>query len=863
MSRRRRVLLICVGTPAALIVLLAVLFVVNGLLLADGESVRTGVTDHAAAAPFKSGELRVLSYNIAKLFMHNGGLSFDSAESVRRRLKRVADVINAEKPDLVFLSEAIRECGPCPVDQVAELAEATGMHAWTFGENYNIGLPFYRVTGGNAILSRRPLEPVLNQTFAGRKPFYITKNNRRALWCRVQVGGRPVLLGAFHNDSFNLVNNAAQVREELAFIGDRDALVAGDFNASPATEPMKLWRESGKFNGVFDGAMTYPADKPTRRIDYILGPAAWTVVEQRVIPTTVSDHRPVLTVFRVPAAEEGTIVHVDKIGAAAGDGKDDGPAIREAIEGLKGQGARRLVFGGGRYDFFPYKVRGRKRPVLAFAGLDGLTVEGQADTVLMFHGIMPALSFSKCRNVTVRNLTIDWERPPFSVGTVKAVGEKQFDVQIEKQFPVAGGEVVEAFMEYDPKTRRPQRRGLDIYRVTESTELIAPQVLRLHLTRSVPVKPGMLLVLRHQVYRNNAISFHDSRDVAVENVRIYTAPGMGITGRHTENITVRKVRVEPRPGSDRIMSTTADATHFNSCSGIIRIEDCYFEGMGDDATNVHGMWHRVTEVVDAKTVVTECRKGWVLPPAPGHVFELTDPKTILPYGTATVASVKIDRKAKVHRVTFAEPLPERIAPGDMLGNTAWAPVLRIKGCVVRHHRARGMLIQTRDAVIEDCRFEGSSGAALHITTDVGYWTESMGTRKVVIRNNVFEGCNYGAAMTSGVINVFAHLPERKYATNPGVHRDLTIEGNTIRNTDSAAMFINAVDGVVVRGNTIENCNRARRRTSGKHAIYFLHSANATVTGNTVKSPGKDYETLVGIGDGTDKSTIKIEGNEGS
>ena len=38
----------------------------------------------------------------------------------------------------------------------------TDLQYWAFGENFNFGLPFYRVVGGNAILSRWPIEPVGN-----------------------------------------------------------------------------------------------------------------------------------------------------------------------------------------------------------------------------------------------------------------------------------------------------------------------------------------------------------------------------------------------------------------------------------------------------------------------------------------------------------------------------------------------------------------------------------------------------------------------------------------------------------------------------------------------------------------------------
>ncbi len=279
------------------------LFAVNGLVLAHNEEVVTGLTSHPAVPPAKedSGNitLRVMSWNVAKLFVHNGGLSFDPPEKARKRLQSMADLIRAEKPDIVFLCEIIKECTPCPVDQIAELAEATGMHMWTFGENYNFGLPFYRIVGGNAILSRFPIQGVTNLNLIGRQPFYVTKNNRRALWCSARIGEQEVLMASLHNDSYSRKNNLAQAQQILAYTGKRDTLMAGDFNAAPHEPPMKVFSESNLFSGVFDGPFTFPAGKPRETIDFILGPAAWEVLEHRVIASDASDHLPVLTVFGV------------------------------------------------------------------------------------------------------------------------------------------------------------------------------------------------------------------------------------------------------------------------------------------------------------------------------------------------------------------------------------------------------------------------------------------------------------------------------------------------------------------------------------------------------------------------------------
>ena len=297
MTRRRKRVIAILG---ALVLLPPALFAFNGLVLAAGTTPR--VRDVAGVVPQgspKAGEVTAVSYNIAKAFVHRGGLKFDSRDRVEARLRKMAATVRAENPDLVFLSEAITQCGPCNIDQVELLAREVGLPHAATGENYNVGVPFYRVAGGNAILSRVPLTPVANFDLAGRRPFWVTKNNRRALAASAEFGGRPVLLVALHNDSFDIRNNESQVRQILDWLGDRPAMLAGDFNAKPNQPPMKLLRESGRFAGEWGGAPTFFEGERKERIDYILAPAGWELVESKVIADDTSDHRPLVSRFRV------------------------------------------------------------------------------------------------------------------------------------------------------------------------------------------------------------------------------------------------------------------------------------------------------------------------------------------------------------------------------------------------------------------------------------------------------------------------------------------------------------------------------------------------------------------------------------
>lgn len=300
--RDRLVRLFVFGSVVAA-VFLAGLFLANGLILAPGEMpVRSPIIAEPRRLPnsAKGVEVRILAYNIAEAFAYRQHLQFAGRNEIEERLAALAEVINGVDPDLVFLSEVLHECPPCGRSQVEFLAKTVGAHRWLFGECYNVGLPFYRVPGGNVILSRVQLAAEANLTLPGRKPFYVSANNRRALFGLARIGNAQVLLGSLHNDSRGGDNNVAQMRAVLDHSTGRPTILAGDFNARPGSKSLDLLRDSGRFTRIVADQLTHPARKPDRTIDYILVPAEWELLEYRVLKSTVSDHRPVFARVRCP-----------------------------------------------------------------------------------------------------------------------------------------------------------------------------------------------------------------------------------------------------------------------------------------------------------------------------------------------------------------------------------------------------------------------------------------------------------------------------------------------------------------------------------------------------------------------------------
>ena len=527
-------------------------------------------------------------------------------------------------------------------------------------------------------------------------------------------------------------------------------------------------------------------------------------------------------------------VDVTRFGATPNDEGDATAAFVAAAREVQKSGAQRLLIPPGRYRLSAGGNPENPHTLFAFRKLNGLTIEGEGAELLV-SGLTSLFSFDGCQDVAVHGLTVDWPRPPFSVGLVTASTARSFDVAVEPEYPVVGGEPVGAFMDYDPTTRLPMPAGLDVYNSVVRTELLSPQRLRVQLTREIPVTVGRLMVLRHQVYSFNAFVFSRCRDVQVSDTTVYSTPGMGLVAVVSENVTLRHFDVLNRPGSRRPMSATADACHFGGCKGTVLLEDCTFEGMGDDGANIKsGLYLSVRQRLDERTVLGQHNLKMVDLPDAGDTLEMSHADILVPFANGQVRTATLEPGPEhLHRVAFAEPLPAELREGDVLGNATRTPALRMRRCTVRGNRARGVLCQTRDAVIEDCTFSGCTSAGVLVLTEVVHFFESIGTRDVVVRRNLFENCNYGAAAAEASLCAVAYLKGFAYPPQPGVHRDVVFAGNRFLGTDESAIFAVGVDGLTIGDNVIEDACRRGQRPNGRHAIRVQDCARVAVTGNTV------------------------------
>lgn len=446
--------------------------------------------------------------------------------------------------------------------------------------------------------------------------------------------------------------------------------------------------------------------------------------------------------------------------------------------------------------------------LMALDGLKNITIDGQGST-LMFNGMVQPFDFNNCKNITILNLNIDWKRPLFSEGVVRLVKQNMLEVEIFPEYPMKGREPILSFQTFSPETGH--LTGVCPFSNITSCEIVGSQLVRFSSADARLVKAGEIIVIRHMYNYKPGIRLFDCENVRVENFTIFSLPGMGVYGTRTKNISLKRYNVKPK--GSRIMSGNVDATHFVSCTGTIEIDSCYFQGMGDDATNVHSYYYTIGEKLNDHSlrvfVSHSYDPGFKYREFPdvGDKIEFIRKSTLYGYNYAIIKSLNYNDSTRETTIGFDRPLPKDFSMNDLLANLSKQAKLKFTNNVVKDIRGRGILIQTSGVLVEYNSFEYCTGQGIHV--DTAYpWMESNGTRNVVIRNNNFINCGYGV---TGYADALAVCVETETdSPKAGIHKNLTIENNYVVGHTKPAFYLSCVDGALIKNNRIISKSTAAR-----------------------------------------------------
>ncbi len=511
--------------------------------------------------------------------------------------------------------------------------------------------------------------------------------------------------------------------------------------------------------------------------------------------------------------------------------EDAGPALRALLQNVRtrdGNEPCTIQLTPGEYHFYADTAAVHKlhisnhdqqpeHPVgIPLVGLNNVRLEGR-DCHFVFHGRMLPVLVMDSQNISLRGFSIRYATPFSAEGHIISQDDEGTMVEMhpDSSWSVENGRFhnvgegwkkeIRAAIAFKPDGRMvPTGRNGDIIWSSRACKLASNRVCFAQESRSLGLSEGDVLVFRSYWRPTPAVLLYRALNTSLQEVVFHDSMGMGLLAQRSDGISIRGGGCIRREG--RYATTGADATHFSNCRGHINITNALYEGMMDDAINVHATCLAITAVPSPCRIVAR----YMHPQAVG--FEVMQPGERLRFihgptlennpQEIAVKSVEQPDERTLH-ITLESPLPEGIGVGDALENTNWHPRVTFSHNTVRHNRARGSLFTTPEPVlVEHNQFLWSSGSAILLAGDAQGWYESGSCQDVTIRHNIFD--HNLTSLFQFTDAVIAICPEVKqpHKQKKRYHRNIRVEDNTFLTHRVPLLSAISAENLVFRNNKV-------------------------------------------------------------
>ena len=567
------------------------------------------------------------------------------------------------------------------------------------------------------------------------------------------------------------------------------------------------------------------------------------------------------------------VYEISAFGLKANSSKNASPVLQKALAKIKAEykeGEKVILrFPEGRYEFHEKGAAVReyyisnhdqtnpKKVGIALEDMKNLTLDGQGSE-FVFHGRMLPVSLLRSENCLLKNFSIDFENP--HIAQVKIVENDPQDGIVFEPAPwvdyrIAKDSIFEAYGEgwtmrhswgiaFDGDTKHLVYNTSDIGCPTKGASEVAPRRIHAPGWKDARLVPGTVVAMRGWGRPTPGIFLSHDVNTTIENVKVHYAEGMGLLAQLCENITLEKFGVCLKGDADpRYFTTQADATHFSGCKGKIVSCNGLYEGMMDDAINVHGTYLKVVKRVDDRTLVGRYMHGqsWGFEwGCPGDEVQFIRSNTMELVGKQNkIISIRpYDKEqtegAREFLITFQEPVDQVINEQSGFGieNLTWTPEVLFSGNVIRNNRARGSLFSTpKKTVVEKNVFDHTSGTAILLCGDCNGWFETGACHDVHIRNNKFiNALTNQFQFTNAVISIYPEIPDLK-SQKRYFHSGIVIEDNEFETFDMPILYAKSVDGLVFRNNVIRQNHDYPAFHWNNHRFFFQRVVNVEIKDN--------------------------------
>lgn len=565
--------------------------------------------------------------------------------------------------------------------------------------------------------------------------------------------------------------------------------------------------------------------------------------------------------YTVPDDVVHTLYATD-FGVNGSNQMDDTRAFNDllaAVRALNGEPVH-VILPPGDLDFIEGMNPSNRAFGLDFSHLKNVYITGQ-DTTFYFHGEIGGIIMEHVENVLIKGINIDWGRVPFSIGRIVENNGRVFKVVVNEGYPVDETTEVKAFLEFDRNAFIPRASGNDIYGGVKSVTYLGNQTLEIEFESTHSIAPvNTLVILRHKLYEHDVFMVEHAKNIMFESINIYSGPGMGIRAYTSENMYFNRFNTVLKPNTDRLMTVTADSTHFIDVVGEIIITNSIFENAGDDAANVHSAFLEINAKTSANSLIATNPRGYNFAPDVGDTLDIHVRSDLDVVASLVVADVK-PAATGGFEITFTTAIPSAVTEGQLISNPTRSAHFTFTNNLVRNKRCRGIVVQTIGAVIENNTFANLSDGGILLTTDATAWYESLPSQDVIIRNNKFIRNNFSRLGSDGDITFIIY--GQNYTTGAtGLQKNILIENNFIANTANAGIAVSSVEDIVIRHNLIFNAGMAPKAGLYNTGMYFSNARNITLDKNHLFANTSSTFKYVTLGAGVNPESVAVSGNIG-
>jgi hypothetical protein len=538
-------------------------------------------------------------------------------------------------------------------------------------------------------------------------------------------------------------------------------------------------------------------------------------------------------------------------GSANGTVNNTGPFYDAVQAAIASGGPAEVVFGkAGRYYFAPMSSKGSDAlSILNVRNANNLLIRGQGvETKLIFGG--PArggLCISDSTNVMIRDFSVDYNPLPFTQGVVQSKGVSSFVLRVAPGYPTPGA-VQAAITEWCGGNRIANMGGKKWPAMTGLAPTNYPTLVSGN-DWNFPCNPadsefraltvgtefvyiGRRLMETYALYANHNAGFY------LKNVSVYSSPCVGLCLHNNTGINVDGYADMIPTGSDRLLSSDADAFYSAGNRDGITLKNSYMTGQGDDCINLHCYGFRYSDIRrNSDTDITILTYQDI---RPGDKLEIMNTGGDLIKGQLTVSSViQVGTPPSSTRCILAAGLstlgynsstdfiyPVSLASSDF----------KIVHNYFGQQRSGRILLGARNGLFEANTDENAEGTCVILANGGVTWRTGVIPSDVVIRSNLFRNVTgYG-----GGAAIYAWGGSQTYACRNV--KNITIGGNKFINPRKIAINLTGCDGVVITNNNVFTASGKRNTWNDPNwdpvdcSIYLQDAIGVSVNGYTLTDP---------------------------